>query len=78
MINAFILVPYVELILAFETVRNFSWVKFHVNNQFEQGIQVFKKARLFFSVGGEYFGKKPVVFTYVTNSDLGRTSRWLF
>ncbi|KAG0714483.1 Discoidin domain-containing receptor 2 [Chionoecetes opilio] len=58
----------VELTFEFESVRNFSAVHIYTNNFFTKDTQVFSRARVLFSVGGEhYHAQPPVEFEYVVD-----------
>ena len=57
--------PPVEIIFQFDTVRNFSLVKFHCNNMFSKDIRVFKMASIYFSVGGKWFQQDPIHFHFM-------------
>ena len=51
--------------LKFNATRNFTTVRIHSNNMFSKDVRVFKTAKVYFSIGGEYFTSKPVVFKYM-------------
>ncbi|XP_045125645.1 LOW QUALITY PROTEIN: discoidin domain-containing receptor 2-like [Portunus trituberculatus] len=58
----------VEITFEFETVRNFSAVHIYTNNFFTKDVQVFSRARVLFSVGGEHYHVHPAVeFEYVVD-----------
>ena len=42
-------------------LRNFSAILLHSNNMFSRDISVFKRAQIYFSVGGVYFASRPIV-----------------
>ncbi len=52
----------------FPQVRNFSEVRIHCNNMFTKEVRVFRKARIYFSVGGKYFLEKPREFKYMRDT----------
>ena len=54
----------IEIVFKFENVRNFSHVLIHCNNYFTKNVRVFKKAELYFSVGGVYFPEEPVKYEF--------------
>lgn len=53
----------VEIIFKFEQVRNFSFMTIHTNNHFSKDVRVFSKAVIYFSVGGKFYQKKPLIHT---------------
>jgi discoidin domain receptor family protein 2 len=57
----------IQIVFEFDRIRNFSWVRFHVNNQFSKDVRVFRKAVVYFSIGpaGSMYQKTPVVFDFV-------------
>ncbi|XKL63912.1 hypothetical protein PGB90_006276 [Kerria lacca] len=61
---------YIELIFQFDKIRNFSSVHIFTNNGFKNGVQVFSKARIVFSVGGQYYNSQPVIYTYMPDTIL--------
>lgn len=54
----------IEITFKFEQVRNFSSVMLHANNHFSKDVQVFRRAVIYFSVGGKYFQNDPIIFNY--------------
>ncbi|XP_019870769.2 discoidin domain-containing receptor 2 [Aethina tumida] len=56
---------YVELLFAFDQVRNFSSVHLYTNNFFSRNVQVFSKAKVMFSVGGEFYNGPTLSFSYM-------------
>ena len=52
----------IEILFKFDQVRNFSEVRIHANNMFTKEVRVFKKVKVFFSVGGKYFLEEPKEF----------------
>ena len=56
--------PPVELNFKFDTVRNFSKVQIHTNNLYSKDVRVFRKAEIYFSIGGRLFQQEPVVYKY--------------
>lgn len=54
----------IEITFKFEQVRNFSTVSLHCNNHFSKDVQVFKRAVIYFSVGGKYFQPDPVIYNF--------------
>ena len=58
----------IEIFFEFGNIRNFTSVKLHCNNMFSKEVRVFKRAELYFSVGGEYYVSKPVAFDYLRDS----------
>ncbi|XP_076351974.1 discoidin domain-containing receptor 2-like isoform X2 [Tachypleus tridentatus] len=57
-----------EIVFAFDTVRNFSSMYFHCNNMFTKDIRVFASAKLWFSIGGKYYLGEPLHFSYMADS----------
>ncbi|KAK8724801.1 hypothetical protein OTU49_010926 [Cherax quadricarinatus] len=58
----------VEISFEFDSVRNFSAVHIYANNFFTKDTQVFSRARVLFSVGGEHYNMQPAVeFEYVVD-----------
>ena len=49
-----------ELTFEFDSVRNFTALHIYANNFFSMDTSVFSKARVSFSVGGEYYHTQPV------------------
>lgn len=60
--------PPVEILFEFDRVRNFTEVRFHMNNNFARDIRVFRAVRLYFSVGGKYYQERPVVYEYMRDT----------
>ena len=58
----------VEIIFKFDAVRNFTSMRMHCNNAFKKEIRVFRKAELYFSIGGKYFYGEPVVYNYMRDT----------
>lgn len=54
----------VEIKFQFEAVRNFSSVTINCNNYFSKNVRVFKKALVYFSIGGKYFFGDPVKYEF--------------
>nr|XP_045589566.1 discoidin domain-containing receptor tyrosine kinase B-like isoform X2 [Procambarus clarkii] len=58
----------VEITFEFDSVRNFSAVHIYANNFFTKDTQVFSRARVLFSVGGEHYHEQSAVeFEYVVD-----------
>jgi len=55
----------VAIVFKFDDVRNFTAVRIHVNNMFSKDVRVFKKALVWFSIGGEHYLGEPVEYTYM-------------
>ncbi|XP_074653908.1 discoidin domain-containing receptor 2-like isoform X2 [Tubulanus polymorphus] len=55
----------VELIFKFNEIRNFTSVRLHCNNLYSKDVRVFKKAQVWFSVGGKYFNPPPIEYRYM-------------
>ncbi|ESO96071.1 hypothetical protein LOTGIDRAFT_116145 [Lottia gigantea] len=55
----------IEIIFKFDTVRNFSGLSLHCNNHYSKDVRVFRKAEVFFSIGGKYYNRTPIVFEFV-------------
>ncbi len=60
--------PPVSIVFEFHNVRNFTAVELHCNNIFSQEVRVFRQAKLYFSIGGEYYQETPVIFDYMRDS----------
>ncbi|KAL8625921.1 hypothetical protein ACOMHN_012513 [Nucella lapillus] len=58
----------VTILLKFDTIRNFSQVKIHSNNHYSKDVRVFRRAEIFFSVGGKYYQSQPLNFNYQQDS----------
>lgn len=58
----------IEILFAFDRVRNFTAVRFHSNNMFSKDVRVFRRAILRFSVTGSAFQELPVVFDHPPDS----------
>ncbi|XP_063234140.1 discoidin domain-containing receptor 2-like [Bacillus rossius redtenbacheri] len=61
---------YVEMIFEFDDVRNFSAVHVFTNNFFSRGVQVFSRAKILFSNGGQFYNGKPLSFSYMPDPAL--------
>ncbi|KDR19267.1 Discoidin domain-containing receptor 2, partial [Zootermopsis nevadensis] len=61
---------YVEMIFEFDQVRNFSVLHIFTNNFFTKNVQVFAKAKVMFSVGGQFYNGRPLVYTYMPDTVL--------
>ncbi|KAG7156742.1 Discoidin domain-containing receptor 2-like 1 [Homarus americanus] len=58
----------VEITFEFDSVRNFTGLHMYTNNFFTKDTQVFSRARVLFSVGGEHYHVQPAVeFEYVVD-----------
>nr|CAH7715862.1 unnamed protein product [Callosobruchus chinensis] len=60
---------YVELLFEFDQVRNFTAVYLYTNNLISRNVQVFSKAKVMFSIGGEYFSGPMLSYTHVPDRD---------
>ncbi|VEN41262.1 unnamed protein product [Callosobruchus maculatus] len=60
---------YVELLFEFDQVRNFTAVHLYTNNLFSRNVQVFSKAKVMFSIGGEYFSGPVLSYTHMPDRD---------
>ncbi|KAK7504484.1 hypothetical protein BaRGS_00004350, partial [Batillaria attramentaria] len=58
----------ISLYFKFDTVRNFSQVKIHSNNHYSKEVRVFRRAEVFFSIGGKYYQDAPIKFNYQQDS----------
>uniref|UniRef100_A0A8D9E2R6 Discoidin domain-containing receptor 2 n=1 Tax=Cacopsylla melanoneura TaxID=428564 RepID=A0A8D9E2R6_9HEMI len=56
---------FIDILFEFDQIRNFSMVHIHCNNAFTKNVQVFAKARIFFSVGGMFYGGKTITYSYM-------------
>ncbi|XP_073975593.1 discoidin domain-containing receptor 2-like isoform X2 [Rhodnius prolixus] len=61
---------FIELTFEFDTVRNFSLVNIFTNNCFTKQVQVFSKARIWFSIGGSVFSGRSVSYSYMPDKVL--------
>ncbi|XP_050301540.1 discoidin domain-containing receptor 2-like [Anthonomus grandis grandis] len=57
----------IEITFEFDTIREFTAVHIYTNNQFTKDVQVFKEAKVFFSIGGKRYKGEPI--TYETFED---------
>ncbi|XP_059092604.1 discoidin domain-containing receptor 2-like [Tigriopus californicus] len=60
----------IELIFEFDAPRNFSFIHIFISNRFEFEVSVFKRAQIWFSVGGEHYLGDPVTFEYMPDKSL--------
>lgn len=58
----------VDMLFEFDRVRNFTEIRFHMNNNFNRDVRVFRAVRLYFSVGGKNFPDRPVVYEYMRDT----------
>ena len=58
----------VELVFKFDSVRNFTFVRIHVNNMFSKEVRVFKMAKIFFSIGGKHYLNQPIEYAYMRDT----------
>ncbi|KAK6628869.1 hypothetical protein RUM43_002686 [Polyplax serrata] len=56
---------YIEITFEFDEIRNFSVVHLFTNNFFSKEVQVFSRAKIFFSLGGKFYNGRPVVYNYM-------------
>lgn len=61
---------YVELLFKFDQIRNFSSVSLFTNNFFTKNVQVFAKAKVMFSVGGEFYNGQVISYSYIADKML--------
>ncbi|XP_069672630.1 discoidin domain-containing receptor 2-like isoform X2 [Periplaneta americana] len=61
---------YVELVFEFDQVRNFSALHIFTNNFFSKNVQVFARAKVTFSVGGQFYNGRPLVYSYMPDTVL--------
>ncbi len=57
-----------ELVFKFDQVRNFTFVRIHVNNYFSKEVRVFKMAKVYFSIGGKHYLKAPIKYDYMRDA----------
>ncbi|XP_022252531.1 discoidin domain-containing receptor 2-like isoform X1 [Limulus polyphemus] len=57
-----------QIVFAFDSVRNFSSLYFHCNNMYTKDVQVFATAKLWFSIGGKYYPNDPLRFSYMADT----------
>lgn len=55
----------VEIVFEFDTVREFTGVHIFANNQFSKEVQVFARAKVFFSIGGRFYKGEPITYDYM-------------
>ncbi|CAD5119476.1 DgyrCDS8084 [Dimorphilus gyrociliatus] len=60
----------VEITFKFETVRNFTNVEFFASNDFQRSVKMFSVAKIFFSIGGLYYTKKPIIYQNAQDEDI--------
>ncbi|KAL9926557.1 discoidin domain-containing receptor 2 [Glossina fuscipes fuscipes] len=60
----------IEITFEFDGVRNFSAVIIHTSNMFIKDVQVFVRAKVFFSIGGRQYIGEPVQFSYMPDTML--------
>ncbi|XP_026464488.1 discoidin domain-containing receptor 2-like [Ctenocephalides felis] len=61
---------YVELIFEFDQLRNFSAIHLFTNNFFSKDVQVFSRAKIWFSVGGLHYNGRPLGYSYMPDRAL--------
>ncbi|XP_045112632.1 discoidin domain-containing receptor 2-like isoform X4 [Portunus trituberculatus] len=54
-----------EMVCEFNAVRNFTSLVIFANNMHTKDVEVFSRAKVFFSVGGRYFSSVPVKYQYM-------------
>ena len=52
----------IEILFEFDSIRNFTSVRLYCNNIFSKDVRIFKRAELYFSVGGEYYVSEPIAY----------------
>ena len=60
----------VELIFKFDDIRKFTKVNIYTANLLHLHTQVFNKAVVSFSIGGEYYTQEPVTYVYMADTIL--------
>ncbi|XP_002736738.1 discoidin domain-containing receptor 2-like [Saccoglossus kowalevskii] len=55
--------PQLEITFRFDSVRNFTSMMLHCNNQFDQGVSLFASVVIWFSVKGGYYSTNSLRFT---------------
>lgn len=60
----------VELIFKFDSPRKFHKVNIYTANLLHMNIQVFQRAVVWFSIGGEYYIQEPVSYVYMADTIL--------
>lgn len=58
----------IEIVFEFEKVRNFTAARFHCNNMFTKEVRIFRRAVLYFSVGGAVYQDDPIVFDFMRDT----------
>ncbi|KAL1517293.1 hypothetical protein ABEB36_001075 [Hypothenemus hampei] len=61
---------YLELIFEFDHLRNFSAMHLFTNNFFSRNVQVFSKAKVLFSVGGQFYNGPTLSYNYMPDKVL--------
>ena len=56
------------MVFKFDAVRNFTELRIHCNNYFSKDVRVFRKARVFFSVGGVHYLGRPLEYVYMRDT----------
>ncbi|XP_040576921.1 discoidin domain-containing receptor tyrosine kinase B [Lepeophtheirus salmonis] len=59
-----------ELIFEFDSPRKFTKLFLFTSNRFSHGKEVFKRAQIWFSIGGQFYNDGPITFEYVPDSIL--------
>ena len=49
-------------------MRNFTSIRFEVNNLLKKDVRVFRRADIYFSVGGEHYVTEPVVYKFMRDT----------
>ncbi|KAK3589844.1 hypothetical protein CHS0354_015861 [Potamilus streckersoni] len=58
----------VEIKFKFDSVRKFKSVTLHCNNYFSKDVKIFRRALLYFSIGGMYFLKDPIQYDFMPDN----------
>ncbi|XP_012268369.3 discoidin domain-containing receptor 2-like [Athalia rosae] len=61
---------YVELVFEFDEIKVFHAVHLYANNYFSRDVQVFSKAKIWFSVGGQFYNGRPLSYSYMPDTVL--------
>ncbi|XP_015586298.1 discoidin domain-containing receptor 2 isoform X2 [Cephus cinctus] len=61
---------FIELLFEFDDVKIFNAVHIYTNNYFTRDVQVFSKAKVWFSVSGKFYNGKPLSYSYIPDTVL--------
>ncbi|XP_046412192.1 discoidin domain-containing receptor 2-like isoform X1 [Neodiprion fabricii] len=61
---------FLELVFQFDEIRIFHAVHLYANNYFSRDVQVFAKADVWFSIGGQAYQGRPISYSYMPDTVL--------